>query len=134
METSERKKKLEKDIEEELGDDYVLDLKKKYDLPDDQKYDVIPELWEGHNIADYVDPDIMKRLEQLEKEEEELEKNGFYEWSDSEDDETQEVRKLAKKIKTRKALMKNDSFVKNTTKPTLGRNPRKVNSVIVFII
>lgn len=25
-----------------------------------EKYDVIPEIWEGHNIADYIDPDIMK--------------------------------------------------------------------------
>lgn len=53
-------RKLEKDIEAELGDDYVLDLKKHYDLPDEFKYDVIPEIWEGHNIADYIDPDILK--------------------------------------------------------------------------
>lgn len=125
MESNERKKKLEKDIEAELGDDYILDLKKHYDLPDDEKYDVIPELWEGHNIADYVDPEIERRLEELEKEEEELEKNGFYDWSESEDEEMQEIRGLARKIKTKKALMKNDSFVKNTEKPTLGRNPRK---------
>lgn len=25
-----------------------------------EKYDKIPEIWEGHNIADYIDPDIMK--------------------------------------------------------------------------
>lgn len=25
-----------------------------------EKYDRIPEIWEGHNIADYIDPDIMK--------------------------------------------------------------------------
>jgi hypothetical protein len=54
------KRKLEKDIEEELGDDYILDLKKNYDLPDDYKYDIIPEMWEGHNIADYIDPDIFE--------------------------------------------------------------------------
>lgn len=44
----------------ELGDDYILDLKKKYDIPDEYKYDVIPEMWEGHNIADYIHPDILK--------------------------------------------------------------------------
>lgn len=54
------KRKLERDIEEEMGDDYVLDLKKNYDLPDEYKYDVIPELWQRHNIADYIDPDIFK--------------------------------------------------------------------------
>ena len=25
----------------------------------EQKNDIIPEIWEGHNIADYIDPDIM---------------------------------------------------------------------------
>lgn len=54
------KRKLERDIEEEMGDDYVLDLKKNYDLPEHYKYDIIPEIWEGHNIADYIDPDIFE--------------------------------------------------------------------------
>lgn len=30
-----------------------------YDLPDDEKYDKIPEIWDGHNIADFVDTDIL---------------------------------------------------------------------------
>lgn len=51
-------RKLERHIEEELGDDYVLDLKKNYDIEGDQKFDNIPEMWEGHNIADYIDPEI----------------------------------------------------------------------------
>lgn len=25
-----------------------------------EKYDKIPEIWEGHNILDYIDPDIMR--------------------------------------------------------------------------
>lgn len=25
-----------------------------------EKHDKIPEIWEGHNIADYIDPDIMQ--------------------------------------------------------------------------
>lgn len=57
-ERSRAKRKLEREIEEELGDDYVLDLKKNYDIEGDQKYDVIPEIWEGHNISDYIDPEI----------------------------------------------------------------------------
>jgi len=44
---------------------------KKYDLADDEwKFDTIPEFIDGKNIADFVDPDILKRLEELEKEEE----------------------------------------------------------------
>lgn len=51
---------MEREIEEEMGDDYVLDLKKNYDIEGDQKYDIIPEIWEGHNISDYIDPDIFE--------------------------------------------------------------------------
>lgn len=29
-------------------------------MNDNEKHDKIPEVWEGHNIADYIDPDIMK--------------------------------------------------------------------------
>lgn len=29
-------------------------------MNEDEKQDKIPEVWEGHNIADYIDPDIMK--------------------------------------------------------------------------
>ena len=32
-----------------------------YDLKDDDwKYDVMPEIWQGHNVADFIDPDIME--------------------------------------------------------------------------
>jgi len=38
-----------------------LSYVENYILPNsEEKYDVIPEIWQGHNIADYVDPDIMK--------------------------------------------------------------------------
>ena len=124
---AERKRKLEKDLEEELGDDYILDLKKNYDLPAEEKYDVVPELWEGHNIADYVDPEIMKKLEELEEEEEKRQQDGYYDVEFSEDDEEMaEIRVMADEIRERKALMKNESFmVKSSTKPKMGRQSRK---------
>lgn len=59
-EVAEKKRKLEREVEEEMGDDYILDLKKNYDIEGDQKYDIIPEIWEGHNIADYIDLDIFE--------------------------------------------------------------------------
>jgi len=37
------------------------------------KYDIVPEFMDGKNIADFVDPDILQRLDELEKEEEMLE-------------------------------------------------------------
>ena len=38
---------------------------------------------DGKNIADFIDPDIAEKLEALEREEEKLEADGFY---DSEED------------------------------------------------
>ncbi|CAG2117705.1 unnamed protein product [Medioppia subpectinata] len=126
METETRKKRLERHIEEELGDDYVLDLKKNYDIEGDQKFDVIPEIWNGHNIADFIDPDILKKLEALERDEEERINAGFYDNSDvSEDEETKEMRGLAKRIRDRKAIMKVEQRMNRTNKPRLPRPPKK---------
>ena len=44
--------------------------------------DVIPEIMDGKNIADFIDPDIAEKLEALEREEEKLQAEGFYD-SDS---------------------------------------------------
>lgn len=117
------KRKSERDLEVEMGDDYILDLNKKYDLAnDDEKYDIIPEHWNGHNIADYVDPDIAAKLDELEKEEEEREKAGVYDSDSEEEDlEYKEIHGLALKIREKKKLMKNDQIMNNTKKPRLPR-------------
>lgn len=63
VEEAKPRKKLERDLELELGDEYVLDLRKTWDLKnDEEKYDAIPEIWNGHNVADFIDPDIMQVL------------------------------------------------------------------------
>lgn len=79
-----------RDYEEEQGDDYILDLKSaqiifstfirslnslihdddiliftltlgEYNLHnEDEKYDIVPEIYEGKNIADFIDPEIMQ--------------------------------------------------------------------------
>ncbi|XP_046673325.1 nucleolar GTP-binding protein 1 [Homalodisca vitripennis] len=118
-----RKRKLERDIEEELGDDYVLDLKKNYDIPEKYKYDIIPEIWEGHNIADYIDPEIFKKLADLEHEEALREEAGMYAVPKIEMDETmQEIRELAQKIRDKKTIMKQEArLVKHSTKPHTPR-------------
>jgi len=46
--------------------------------------DIIPEIVNGKNIADFVDPDIAEKLEALEREEEKLEAEGYYQ-SDSDE-------------------------------------------------
>ncbi|TWW73065.1 Nucleolar GTP-binding protein 1 [Takifugu flavidus] len=118
----------ERDLEVELGDDYILDLQKYWDLMnDEEKHDKIPEVWEGHNIADYIDPDIMKKLEYLEKEEELKEQAGEYDSDeDSEDEEMQEIRVLAKQIREKKQLLVMESREKNVHGPRMPRTATKV--------
>lgn len=118
-----RHKKLEREIELELGDDYILDLKKNFDLPDEEKYDVIPEIWQGHNVADYIDPDIIQKLEELEKEEGLRVTAGLYDIDDSEEDDvTKGIRSLAVRIREKKKLLQIDARIrKASTKPKLPR-------------
>ena len=93
------RRKLERDIELEEGGAgvYNINLKSVYNdfcchvvvlncdaenyhlANDEWKNDVIPEIMDGKNIADFVDPDIAEKLEALEREEEMLEAEGFYE-------------------------------------------------------
>ena len=57
-----------------------LILPANYLLADDEwKFDTIPEIMDGKNIADFIDPDIAEKLEALEREEEKLQAEGFYE-------------------------------------------------------
>uniref|UniRef100_A0A8B9JI89 Nucleolar GTP-binding protein 1 n=1 Tax=Astyanax mexicanus TaxID=7994 RepID=A0A8B9JI89_ASTMX len=128
MEVDVPKRKLEKDLELELGDDYTLDLQKYWDLMNaDEKTDKIPEIWEGHNIADYIDPEIMKRLSELEKEEELREQAGEYDSDEeSEDEEMQEIRKLASQIREKRKLKILESKEKDVHGPRLPRTARKV--------
>ncbi|CAE7581751.1 unnamed protein product [Symbiodinium sp. CCMP2592] len=63
---------LERERMEELGGAgvYSVDLWKRTILEDPSwKYDMVPEIMDGHNIVDFVDPDIDKKLQELEREE-----------------------------------------------------------------
>ena len=59
-----------------MAENYILEN-------DEWKFDIMPEIIDGKNIADFIDPDIEEKLEALEREEEKLEAEGFY---DSEED------------------------------------------------
>ncbi|XP_069504107.1 GTP-binding protein 4 [Ambystoma mexicanum] len=128
MEIDAPKRKLERHLEMEMGDDYVLDLQKYWDLMNaSEKHDKVPEVWQGHNIADYIDPLIMKKLEELEKEEELKEAAGEYDSeSESEDEEMLEIRQLARQIREKKKLKILESKEKDTQGPRLPRTVKKV--------
>lgn len=118
------KKKSLRELEMEEGDEYTLDLRKHWNLPnEEEKYDIIPEIWQGHNVADFIDPDIMKKLDELEKEEEMREQAGYYDnESEEEDDEMKEIRKTARKIREkRKIIMLESKEKRRVEKPKLPR-------------
>jgi nucleolar GTP-binding protein len=122
---------LERDLEAEQGGAgvYNFDQRKLFALPDKWKYDVIPEIIDGKNIADFVDPDIEARLEALEKEEEELAAtHAAQEAMESDSDELDEEKKtLVDKIRLkRKLIIAKRLAAKNNNKPVL---PRKANRV-----
>ena len=112
------RRRLERDIEEENGGPgvYSIDMKKNYDLADPEwNYDKVPELFNGKNIADYVDPDIEDKLAQLEAEEERLEQEGYYNESDSmEDEDDANLRMKAGLIRDKRTLIRNDARLRKS--------------------
>ena len=114
------RKMLERDLEEQNGGAgvYNIDLKKTYDLANEEwNHDKVPEFFNGKNVADYVDPDIEEKLAALEAEEERLTAEGFYDESDSmEDEEDAEIRMKADLIRTKTGLMKNEARMKKSLK------------------
>jgi nucleolar GTP-binding protein len=118
--TDPNRRKLARDIEEENGGAgvYNVDLKNSYDLANDEwKHDKIPEVWNGKNVYDYVDPDIEAKLTALEEEEEKLEADGFYDSDESvEEVEDADVRMKAGLIREKRALMRNEAKLRKSLK------------------
>jgi nucleolar GTP-binding protein len=64
-----------REIQDSMGGPGVFNfpLQEHYVLEDPNwKFDVLPEIMDGLNVADFVDKDILKRMEELEREEEML--------------------------------------------------------------
>ncbi|CAI8502840.1 unnamed protein product [Hanseniaspora opuntiae] len=133
----ENRRKLAREIEEENGGAgvYNINLKDKYILENDEwKNDKIPEIIDGKNIADYIDPEIMEKLRLLEEEEEKLMEEGFYD-SDDEDysadvyeelslEEIEDIKSKAKWIREKQAMMISDGRLRKSlhNKAILPRN------------
>ncbi|KAI8812044.1 P-loop containing nucleoside triphosphate hydrolase protein [Cladochytrium replicatum] len=124
------RRRLERDLEKEQGGAgvYNVDLKKVYMLEDDEwKYDVIPEIMDGKNFADFYDPQIESMLNAIEEEEARLEAGGFYEEEeDMEDDEDEEIAEAARVIEEKKAIIVHEHRLnKGNNRPHV---PRKVKA------
>jgi len=104
------RKWLERDREKAAGGPgvYKPDTTRYYLLRDDEwKTDIMPEIMDGKNVADFIDPDIMERLMALEAEEE-----GFAaadqaaaDAAAAESDEDEETKALYSEIRQRKMEM-----------------------------
>ncbi|KAI2473074.1 nucleolar GTP-binding protein [Annulohypoxylon bovei var. microspora] len=110
------RRKLARDVEAENGGAGVfnVDLRADYILDNPEwKHDKIPEIFDGKNVYDYIDPDIDARLQALEEEEERLEAEGYYD-SDEEIDDAEEadIRVKAEIIREKQALIRNESRMK----------------------
>jgi len=105
----------ELDLELESGGAgvYSSDLRKGWMLKDDDwKYDVVPEFVDGKNLADFIDPDIAARLDELEAEEERLEAEGFYDSDEEVGSDVEVLRETVEAIRTRKGDIKRVSQAK----------------------
>lgn len=107
---------------------WAPDYREQYELKEDQwKFDAIPEIIDGKNIADYIDPEIEKRLATLEDEEEqllkELEAQRMGEEPESDLDSEEEAAVDA--IRDRKKIIRQMSQVnRSENKPVVPRTAR----------
>lgn len=124
----------EKDLQEANGGAgvYSADLRKRYMLEDDEwKYDIMPEIYNGKNIADFIDPEIEAKLAELEREEEELEAQweaGRMDRAPQEEDLDEDEKMLLGEVRTRR----NKLVAEHRRKKAAGNNnpvvPRKVDA------
>ncbi|EEC44403.1 predicted protein [Phaeodactylum tricornutum CCAP 1055/1] len=102
---------------------WAPDYRDQYDLADDSwKFDKIPEIIDGKNIADFVDADILDRLEALEREEEQLvaESDAARMGEEPESDLESEEEAAVEAIRARKKIIKEKKLATNTqNKPML---------------
>ena len=129
------KRKTQKDLQEEQGGAgvYSLPLQTHWELKQPEWVnDIIPEIMDGKNILDFVDPEIESRLAELEEEEEQrvqladLEADEKASLAAMEDPESVEasrkVAALAKTIRKKKGIIKEKARVaKKNNHPTMSR-------------
>lgn len=103
---------------------WAPDYREIYDLKNPEwRFDTIPEILDGKNIMDYIDPDIETKLAALEKEEEQLAAEAdAAAMGDDESDLDEEEEAAIEAIRERKAEMRMMSNVnKSENKPMMPR-------------
>lgn len=123
------KKKLERDLEDENGGAgvYSASLSKHYLLANEEwKNDVMPEILDGHNVYDFIDPDILERLEELEREEQQRTgKEGGDDFEMDGEELTPEEKEALDEIRKKKRLLVQQHRIKKSTAESRPTVPRK---------
>ncbi|ELR22900.1 nucleolar gtpbinding protein 1, putative [Acanthamoeba castellanii str. Neff] len=104
------------------------DLRNQFMLANDEwKFDNIPEIMNGMNVFDYIDPDILVKLRQLEKEEEERLENEAGEMEEEQPFRlTEDEINLLKELRNKDALTRMEHALRkgNKSRPTLTQASR----------
>lgn len=112
--------RLARDLEEENGGAgvYNVNLRSQYQLAhDDWKEDRVPEVLNGKNVYDFIDPDIEAKLAALEAEEEKLEATGFYDSDeDVEDAHEADLRTKAVLIRQKREEIRQEAKMRKSLK------------------
>jgi len=94
--------------------------KKNYKFKNDEwKFDIVPEIMDGKNIADFIDPEIMRRLEELEREEEERAANAGDQMDEDDEDlelDPEDMQKVKAIREKKKLIVQRHRMNKNTNK------------------
>lgn len=105
---------------------YQPDFKKFYELDNSEwKEDKIPEIIDGYSVLDFVDPQILEKLEALEAEEEQLLAEAEAESEESDLDD--ELVDTVEKIRAKKKVMKQVQALRSRNHVPLGRQHKKVD-------
>ena len=123
------KRSTERDLENENGGAgvYSASLKKHYILANDEwKEDVMPEIIDGHNVSDFVDPGIFHRLKELERQEGlRQEEEGDVDFEMDALELTPEEQKTLAEIRKKKSIFIPQHIIKKSTAESRPIVPRK---------
>ena len=110
-----------KDIIEKNGGTgiYYFPLREEFKLENpDWKYDIWPEIMDGKNVFDFIDKDILSKVEALEKEEEEnMNNNDLNDDSDTSDLDDDLIEAHEKVMKNQKLIRERHELVKKNKVP-----------------
>ena len=124
-----KKRRTLKDVQEEMGGAGVFNFPNQEHFlleNPDWKYDAVPEIWNGMNIIDYVDPEIEKKMEELELDEQnrlkQLRESRDWNVERQEEKEWKEGKLMMKEIEEEKKMVKNSKRIQGNTRKKVNKD------------